>query len=53
VTIHNVNLFMYKAVNGGRIYATSKFEMYCVQQKNVYCLQMCVFICVVIKSLRD
>jgi len=28
-----LNLVLHKAVNGDRIYATSEFEMYCVQFK--------------------
>jgi len=31
--IHSLNLILHKAVNGGRIYATSEFEIYCVQLK--------------------
>jgi len=51
--IHYLNLVLYKAVIGGRIYATSEFEIYCVQLKNMYCVQMCVLICPVIKGLTD
>jgi len=33
-----LNFVLYKAVNGGGIYATSEFEMYCVQlEKYVLC----------------
>jgi len=36
-----LNLVLYKAVNGSRIYATSAFEMYCVQLKEyVFCKNM-------------
>jgi len=28
--MHNLNLVLYKAVNVGKIYATSEFKMYCV-----------------------
>jgi len=28
-----LNLVLHKAVNGDRIYATSEFEMYCIQLK--------------------
>jgi len=33
--MHYLNLVLYKAVNGGRIYATSEFEMYYVQYVRV------------------